>query len=192
MTPEEAIKKLDAILRPEYQDIIFHPSGICSRTLQIPFKGSGGLQYMLTLFIEVAMAPTTGVATEIIATHPPKHAWRCTPEELEKGGDRIRALFDLITDLGNEYLTRERQTLKVLNNQDLGRQLARLSQANGGDKGSEGGDQFTLKKGVTQIKVKIVEDKTPSTHAAVAVNITGVENKNLLSALKLLLQQASG
>ena len=177
MTPEEAIKKLDAVLRPEYQDIVFHPSGICSRTVQAPFKGT---------------SDTVGVATEIMVSHPPKHAWSCTPEELEKGGERIRALFELITDLGNEYLTRERQTLKVLNNQDLGRQLSRLSQANGGERGNEGSDQFVIKKGLTQLKVKIVEDKAPSTHAAVTMSVSGVENKHLLSAIKLLLQQAGG
>tara|TARA_R110002095_G_scaffold215734_1_gene210784 strand:- start:1645 stop:1890 length:246 start_codon:yes stop_codon:yes gene_type:complete len=63
MSPEDAIKQLDVLLRAKYADIAFLPSGICSRTLQVPFKLGSALQYILTLFVEVDMAPTTGVAT---------------------------------------------------------------------------------------------------------------------------------
>ncbi len=188
MSPEEAIKQLDVALRSKYSDITFLPSGICSRTLQIPFKSGSALQYTLTLFVEAEMAPTTGVATAVRITHPPNHAWESTPEELGQTDSNLRVLFDMITDLGKEYLARERQTLKVLNNQELGKQLQRLCQANGDESATVGAAQFVLKKGLAQVTVKIIEDKSSSPHAAANVTVTGIDSKDLLASIKMLLQ----
>ncbi len=188
MSPEEAIKQLDVALRTKYADVVFLPSGICSRTLQIPFKSGSALQYTLTLFVEVEMAPTTGVATAVRITHPPNHAWESTPEELNQSSSNLRVLFDMITDLGKEYLSRERQTLKVLNNQELGKQLQRLCQANGDESVTVDAAQFVLKKGAAQVTVKIIEDKSASPHAAANISVTGIDSKDLLSSIKMLLQ----
>jgi len=188
MTPEEAFQKLDAAIRPQYPGITFSPSGICSRVLQVPFKDKSGLGYMLTLFVEVAMAPTTGVATGITISHPPKHQWQSTPDEVVSGGSSLKALFDLIGELGREYLTRERQTMKVLNNRDLGEQLARLCHTNGDKDVEASNDRFSLRKGTVQVKVQIVENTTASTNASVTMNVDGVDNKTLMSALRVLLQ----
>lgn len=190
MSPEEAIKQLDMVLRAKYADIVFLPSGICSRTLQVPFKSGSALQYTLTLFVEVEMAPTTGVATAVRITHPPNHAWECSPDELNSSSSNLRVLFDMITDLGKEYLARERQTLKVLNNQELGKQLQRLCHANGDESVTIDAAQFVVKKGQAQVTVKIIEDKSSSPHAAVTMNVLGVDSKDLLSAIKMLLQNA--
>ncbi|RDE22650.1 hypothetical protein DV711_08690 [Motiliproteus coralliicola] len=191
MSPEEAIKQLDQILRGKYSDITILPSGICSRTIQIPFKSGSALQYTLTLFVEVEMAPTTGVATAIRISHPPGHSWESTPEEMNSATGNLRTLFDMITDLGKEYLTRERQTLKVLNNQELGKQLSRLCQANGGDGAADDADEFVIRKGQAQVTVKIIEDKTASPHAAINMTVNGIDSKDLLSAVKVLLQNAA-
>ncbi|MEH6469858.1 MAG: hypothetical protein V7752_01295 [Halopseudomonas sp.] len=190
MSPEEAIKQLDVALRAKYSDIVFLPSGICSRTLQIPFKSGSALQYTLTLFVEVEMAPTTGVATAVRITHPPNHAWESTPEELGQSSSNLRVLFDMVTDLGKEYLAKERQTLKVLNNQELGKQLQRLCQANGDESVTVDAAQFVLKKGQAQVTVKIVEDKSSSPHAAINMTVAGVDSKDLLGSIKMLLQNA--
>lgn len=190
MSPEEAIKQLDSALRTKYADISFLPSGICSRTLQIPFKSGSGLQYTLTLFVEVEMAPTTAVATAVRITHPPNHAWESSPEELTPSSATLRVLFDMVTDLGKEYLSRERQTLKVLNNQELGKQLQRLCQANGDESATIDAGQFVLKKGAAQVTVKIIEDKSSSPHAAANINVTGIDSKDLLGSIKMLLQSA--
>lgn len=190
MSPEEAIKQLDVALRTKYADIVMLPSGICSRTLQIPFKSGPGLQYTLTLFVEVEMAPTTGVATMVRISHPPDHAWESTPEDITQNADSLRPLFDMITDLGKDYLARERQTLKVLNNQELGKQLQRLCHANGDEGATSDADQFTLKKGGAQVVVKIVEDKSSSPHASINMTVTGIDSKELLGAIKMLLQSA--
>ena len=191
MSPEEAFKQLEAALKPKYNDTIFLPSGICSRTLQIPFKSGSALQYTLTLFVEVEMAPTTGVATAVRVTHPPNHSWESTPEDIGADSSNIRILFDMITDLGKDYLARERQTLKVLNNQELGKQLQRLCQANGDESVTADADEFVLKKGQTQVVIKIVEDKSSSPHAAANLTVTGVDSKELLSSIKMLLQNAA-
>lgn len=188
MTPEEAFQKLDAAIRPQYPGINFSPSGICSRVLHVPFKDKSGLSYTLTLFVEVSMAPTTGIATGLTITHPPKHQWQSTPDEVVSGGESLKALFDLIGELGKEYLTRERQTLKVLNNRDLGEQLARLCHTNGDKDVESSNDRFSLRKGPVQVKVQIVENTTASTNASVALSVDGVDNKTLMSALRVLLQ----
>jgi len=188
MTPEEAFQKLDAAIRPQYPGITFSPSGICSRVLQVPFKDKTGLGYMLTLFVEVTMAPTTGVATGITISHPPKHQWQSTPDEVVGGGDSLKALFELVGELGKEYLSRERQTLKVLNNRDLGEQLARLCHTNGDKDVEASNDRFALRKGTVQVRVQIVENTSASTNASVALNVEGVDNKTLMSALRVLLQ----
>ena len=188
MSPEEAIKQLDVALRAKYADVVFLPSGICSRTLQSPFKSGSALQYTLTLFVEVEMAPTTGVATAVRITHPPNHAWESTPEELNQSSSNLRVLFDMITDLGKEYLSRERKTLKVLNNQELGKQLQRLCQVNGDESVAVDAAQFVLKKGAAQVTVKIIEDKSSSPHAAANITVTGIDSKDLLNSLKMLLQ----
>ncbi|WP_210395257.1 hypothetical protein [Motiliproteus sediminis] len=188
MTPEEAFQKLDAAIRPQFPGITFSPSGICSRVLQVPFKDKSGLSYTLTLFVEVAMAPTTGVATGVVISHPPKHQWQSTPDEIANGGESLKALFDLIGELGKEYLTRERQTLKVLNNRDLGEQLARLCHTNGDKEVEATSDRFTLKKGTVQVKLQITENQSPSPLASVSLNVDGVDNKTLMSALRVLLQ----
>ncbi|OMH36228.1 hypothetical protein [Motiliproteus sp. MSK22-1] len=190
MTPEEVFQKLDKVIRPKYADIVFNPSGICSRTLQVPFKDKSGLHYTLTLFIEVVMAPTTGVATGVRVTYPPQHSWEASTEELENSSKSCELLFDLISDLGHEALTRERQTLKVLNNRDLGIQLARLCHANGNTEVSETSDRFSLKNGPLQLNVQITENSSPNPHASVQISVAGVENKQLLNSLKMLLQQA--
>jgi hypothetical protein len=188
MSPEEAIKQIDVALRAKYADVVFLPSGICSRTLQIPFKSGSALQYTLTLFVEIEMAPTTGVATMVRVTHPPNHAWESAPEELNQSSSNLRVLFDMITDLGKEYLSRERQTLKVLNNQELGKQLQRLCQANGDEGVAVDAAQFVLKKGPAQVTVKIIEDKSSSPHAAANITVTGIDSKDLLNSIKMLLQ----
>jgi len=190
MSPEDAIKQLDVVLRAKYPDIVFLPSGICSRTLQVPFKSGSALQYVLTLFVEVEMAPTTGVATAVRITHPPNHAWESSPEDLNQSSSNLRVLFDMITDLGKEYLGRERQTLKVLNNQELGKQLQRLCHANGDESVTIDAAQFVIKKGQAQVTVKIVEDKSSSPHASVTMNVAGIDSKDLLSSIKMLLQNA--
>lgn len=188
MSPEEAIKQLDVALKGKYADVVFLPSGICSRTIQIPFKSGSALQYTLTLFVEVEMAPTTGVATAVRITHPPNHAWESAPEELNQSSSNLRVLFDMITDLGKEYLTRERQTLKVLNNQELGKQLQRICQANGDESATADAAQFVLKKGAAQVTVKIIDDKSSSPHAAANITVTGIDSKDLLASVKMLLQ----
>ncbi len=189
MTPEEVFQKLDKVIRPKYSELAFYPSGICSRTLHIPFKDKSGLNYTLTLFTEVLMHPTTGVATGVKVTHPPKHSWEATIEELESSSKTHEMLFDLISDLGFEALDRERQTLKVLNNRDLGLQLAKLCHNNGNTKVSETSEQFSIKNGALQLKVQITENTTPSPHASVQIAVAGVENNQLINALKLILQQ---
>ncbi len=191
MTPEEVFQKLDSIIRPKYPEITFNPSGICSRTLQVPFKDKSGLHYTLTLFVEVAMAPTTGIATGIRVSHPPEHNWEASVNDLNSLSDGHEMLFDMISDLGFEALSRERQTLKVLNNRDLGVQLSRLCHANGNTRVSENSDQFAIKSGNLQLKVQITENASPNPHASVQIAISGVENKQLINSLKMLLQQAS-
>lgn len=188
MSPEEAFQKLDAALRPQYPGLHFSPSGICSRVLQVPFKDKTGLSYTLTLFVEVTMAPTTGEATGIQISHPPRHQWQGTPQEVVEGGERLKTLFELISELGKEYLGRERKTLKVLNNRDLGEQLARLCHTNGDKEVESSNDHFTLHKGPVQLKVQIVESSSPSPLASVAVNVDGVDNKTVMNALRVLLQ----
>ena len=191
MTPEEAFQKLDKVIRAKHTDIVFNPSGICSRTLQVPFKDKSGLHYTLTLFVEVLMAPTTGVATGVRVTYPPQHNWEASMEELEGSSKSAELLFDLINDLGHEALTRERQTLKVLNNRDLGIQLARLCHANGNPNVSESSDQFAMKSGQLKLKVQITENTSTNPHASVQIAVAGVENKVLINSLKMLLQQSS-
>ncbi|MEH6825759.1 MAG: hypothetical protein V7629_17835 [Motiliproteus sp.] len=190
MSPEDAIQQLDIALREKYPDMTFLPSGICSRIVQVPFKSGSALQYVLTLFVEVEMAPTTGVATAVRVSHPPNHAWESSPEELNKSSANLRVLFDMITELGKGYLTRERQTLKVLNNQELGKQLQRLCHANGDENVVADAAQFVLKKGLAQVTVTIVEDKSLSPHAAITMNVAGVDSKDLLASIKMLLQNA--
>jgi hypothetical protein len=187
MTPQDVFTKLDSVLRPQHGDIVFNPSGICSRTLQVPFKDGSGLSYNLTLFIDVSMAPTTGEATGIVVSHPPNHNWKGTPEDITASSTNLTALFDLIKELGNEYLNRERQTVKVLNNRELGEQLARLCKVYGSEDVSSTSERFTLKKGSSTVKVRIVEDTSQSPNASVSMVVSGVENKVLLNALKMLL-----
>tara|TARA_R110002095_G_scaffold215734_1_gene210783 strand:- start:1313 stop:1648 length:336 start_codon:yes stop_codon:yes gene_type:complete len=109
---------------------------------------------------------------------------------LNQSSSNLRVLFDMITDLGKEYLARERQTLKVLNNQELGKQLQRLCHANGEESVAQDAAQFVIKKGQSQVAVVIVEDKSSSPHAAVTINVTGVDSKDLLGSIKMLLQNA--
>lgn len=192
MSPEDAIKQLEQILRHKYSDVQFFPAGICSRILHIPFREKSGLSYTLTLFVEVDMAPTTGVATGISVKHPPSHSWEASMDDIRGSSKCHEMLYDLISDLGYEALNRERQTLKVLNNRDLGRQLAKLCHAHGNSQVSESSDQFTIKQGNLQLKVQIVESKgSNSPHASVQVAVSGAENQQLINALKLMLQQAS-
>ena len=191
MSPEEAIAQLDMTLRSKYSDIVILPSGICSRTLQIPFKSGSALQYTLTLFVEIDMVPTTGVAKAVRISHPPGHSWESAPEDLNQSNVHLRTLFDMITDLGKEYLARERQTLKVLNNQELGKQLHRLCQTNGSDTTGSDADEFVINKGQAQVKVKIVEDKSASPHPAVNLTVSGVDSKDILGSVKMLLQNAA-
>ncbi|MEH6626656.1 MAG: hypothetical protein V7739_09435 [Motiliproteus sp.] len=189
MTPEEVFQKLDKIIRPKYSELTFYPSGICSRTLHIPFKDKSGLNYTLTLFAEVLMHPTTGVALGVKVTHPPKHSWEATIDELENSSKTHEMLFDLVSDLGFEALDRERQTLKVLNNRDLGLQLAKLCHNNGNLKVSETSEQFSIKNGALQLKVQITENTSSSPHASIQIAVAGVDNNQLITALKLMLQQ---
>ena len=189
MSPEEVIQKLNSVLHPKYPEITFNPSGICSRTLHIPFKDKSGLHYTLTLFVEVTMAPTTGIATGIKVTHPPSHSWEATIEDLGNSNKSQDMLFDLISDLGQESINRERQTLKVFNNRDLGLQLAKFCHANGNQQVSENSDQFSIKNGQMQLKIQITENKTSDPHASVQISVAGVDNTILLNSLKMLIQK---
>ncbi|MCW8884188.1 MAG: hypothetical protein OQK12_02895 [Motiliproteus sp.] len=190
MTPEEVFQRLDKVIRPKYSELAFYPSGICSRTLHIPFKDKSGLNYTLTLFTEVLMHPTTGAATGVRVTHPPKHSWEASIEELETSAKNQEMLYDMISDLGYEALERERQTLKVLNNRELGLQLAKLCHANGNAKVNETSEQFSIKNGGLQLRVQITENTTPSPHASVQIAVAGVDNAQLINALKLMLQSS--
>ncbi len=78
----------------------------------------------------------------------------------------------------------------MLNNQELGKQLQRLCQANGDESATADAGQFVLKKGVALVTVKIVEDKSSSPHAAANINVTGIDSKDLLGSIKMLLQSA--
>lgn len=192
MAPEEVIQQLDTIIRGKYNDIQFFPAGICSRILHIPFREKSGLSYTLTLFIDVQMAPTTGVATGVRVSCPPSHSWEASIEELRESSKSHEMLYDLISDLGYDALNRERQTLKVLNNRELGQQLAKLCHANGNTQVSENSDQFTIKQGNLQMKIQIIENKAAnSPYAAAHIAVSGVDNQQLINALKLMLQQSS-
>ncbi|MGB0466257.1 MAG: hypothetical protein ACPGF7_01845 [Pontibacterium sp.] len=188
MSPEDVFHQLDTVLRQRYPDIAFNPSGISSRTLQIPFKDGSGLHYVLTLFAEVTMAPTTGVATGLTVSLPPNYVWQSEPEQITPDSENIKQLMVMIVQMGNEYLSRERQTLKVLNNRDLGEQLARLCHGHGNPDVSAESEVFVLHKGNTQIKMRITEDKSSGPFAALSMAVSGVDSKTILSAIKVLLQ----
>ncbi len=188
MSPEEAFQRLDTILRQRYPDISFNPSGMTSRTLQIPFKDSSGMHYVLTLFVEVEMAPTTGVVTSIRVALPPKYSWEALPEEISADSQQIKSLLVMIVQVGNEYLERERQTLKVLNNRDLGEQLARLCHNHGNTDATAESEVFTLQKDNVRIKMRIVEEKSSGPFAALSMAIHGVDSKTILSAIKMLIK----
>lgn len=188
MSPEEVFQKLDVVLRQRYPNIVFNPSGISSRTLQVPFKDRSGLHYVLTLFVEVTMVPTTGASTGLIVSLPPHYSWEAAPEEIVADSERMKELMVMIVQMGNEYLNRERQTLKVLNNRDLGEQLASLCHANGNTEATAESEVFVLQKGDAQIKMRVTDDKSSGPYAALSMAVSGIEGKTIVSAIKLLLQ----
>jgi hypothetical protein len=188
MSPEEVFQKLDAVLRQRYPDIVFNPSGIRSRTLQVPFKDGSGLHYVITLFADVEMAPTTGAATGLTVSLPPNYSWQALPEQVVSDSESVKELLVMIVQMGNEFLTRERQTLKALNNRDLSEQLARICHANGNAEVTAESELFTISKGNKQLKMRISDDKSLSPHAALSMAVSGVDSKTILSAIKVLLQ----
>lgn len=78
----------------------------------------------------------------------------------------------------------------MLNNQELGKQLQRLCHVNGDESVTPDAAQFVLKKGPAQVTVKIIEDKSASPHASVTMTVAGIDSKELLASIKMLLQNA--